>query len=80
MTNDNRPSLAMQLGALRHCVALAGSQGVSDTILKSAEEGISSFTFLRDHRDAFVALLMVLKSFPDAEIGGVDDDREADFA
>jgi hypothetical protein len=74
MTNDNRSSLAMQLGALKHCVAFAGQQGVSETIISAAEHGITSMTFLRDHRDAFVALMLVLQSFPDATIEGAQDD------
>jgi hypothetical protein len=68
-----RPSLAMQLGSLKHCVAFAGSQGVTDSIIKSAEAGIDSMTFLRDHREAFVALLKVMQAFPDAEIVCVRD-------
>jgi hypothetical protein len=74
----NRPSLAMQLGALRHCVAYAGSQGVSDSIIASAEAGIASMTFLRDHRNAFIALMSVLQAFPNAELEGVADVSEID--
>ena len=75
---SNRPSLAMQLGALKHCVAHAGSQGVSDSIIASAEAGIASMTFLRDHRNAFIALMSVLQAFPNAELEGVTDASEID--
>jgi hypothetical protein len=74
----SNPSLSMQLGALKHCVAFAGQQGVSDTVLKSAEAGVQSFTFLRDHSEAFKALLHVLNAFPDVMIEGVEDASEAD--
>lgn len=75
---SNRPSLAMQLGALRHCVAYAGEKGVGAETIANAEAGIASMTFLRDHRDAFVALLSVLNAFPDAEIPEVADVGEVD--
>jgi hypothetical protein len=75
---SNRPSLAMQLGALRHCVAYAGSQGIGDEVVRNAEAGIASMTFLRDHRDAFVALMSVLQAFPDAELEGAENVGEAD--
>jgi hypothetical protein len=63
----------MQLNALRHCVAFAGSQGVSDTIIKDAEAGVQSFTFLRDHADAYKALLKVMEAFPGSLVEGVEN-------
>lgn len=70
-------SLAQQHQALMHCVALVGqSKAEDDTILEAAEEAVNSFRFLRDHRDAYVALLKVLQAFPDAQIEileGVDE-------
>lgn len=73
-----RPSLAMQLGALKHCVSYAGSQGIGDDVVRNAEAGIASMAFLRDHRDAFVALLTVLHAFPDAALEGIEHDGTGD--
>jgi hypothetical protein len=70
-------SLAQQHQALMHCVAMwASAQNVvtdGDSIREAAEEGVNSFRFLRDNRDAYVALLNVLRTFPDAEVDGVRD-------
>lgn len=74
----SRPSLAMQLGALRHCVAYAGEKGVGSETIAAAEAGIASMTFLRDHRDAFIALMTVLHAFPDAELEGAENVSEVD--
>ena len=65
-------SLAQQHQALMHCVAFAMSD-VSETVIEAAEEGVNSFRFLRDHRDAFVALHRVLERFPEAEIEVLTD-------
>jgi len=72
MTDQERISLSLQLGALKHCVAYAGQHGVSDSIIKSAEAGIASFTFLRDHENAYKALQKVMQTFPGVLVEGVD--------
>jgi uncharacterized protein (DUF1499 family) len=69
----DRPSLSMQLGALKHCVAYAGQQGVSESIIQSAEAGIASFTFLRDHEEAYKALQKVMQTFPGSVVEIVEN-------
>lgn len=68
-----RPSLAMQLGALRHCVAYAGSQGISAEVVSAAEAGIESMTYLRDHRDQFLAFQRIVNAFPGAKPEGTEN-------
>lgn len=67
-----RPSLAMQLGALRHCVAYAGSHGIGEDVVRNAEAGIESMTYLRDHRDAFLAFQRIVNAFPGAKPEGTE--------
>ena len=75
---SNRPSLAMQLGALQHCVAYAGKQGLSDSIVKNAEAGIATMTFLRDNRDTFLLFHTIMRAFPGSVIEGAEDVGEVD--
>lgn len=69
-----RHSLSMQLQALMHCVAYAGERGVGPDILAAAEQGVASMKFVRDNKDAFLALRNILNTFPDAMIEGQTDD------
>lgn len=74
----SKPSLDMQLGALKHCVAYAGKQGLSDSIIKSAEVGIATMTFLRDHRDVFLTFYTILQAFPGSRVEQLETESYTD--
>jgi hypothetical protein len=64
----------MQLNALMHCVAYAGKSGIGPETLEAAEEAVNSMRFVRDNRDAFIALRDIMNAFPGALIERERDD------